>query len=402
MSKIMSFWKPWRKITRTALLGMLCLILVPAVCAGQKVTVRAKHKIPPPPPVDPSKLVWPLPPQIARIRYIQEAIGQRDVEGIKKKKAGWLERVAGVTVQNEELPRLKKPYGVAVDSKGLIYVADEAQQKVLVFDLEKKHLAFRGDKAPAHFQLAIGVAIDDKDRLFVSDSVLHQVTCFDAKGDFLSVFGSEKLLRPVGMAVDNDLRRLYVADIQGARLAIFDLDTYQFVRYINSQAPSKEEPHGFLGTPTNVAVDPDGLVYVVDTIPNRVEVFDTDGNYVRGFGEQGRRAGNFARPKGIAVDSDGHIYVADNEFNTFQVFTPEGQPLLAVGHFGPQPGEFMLLTGLVFDNQNRLVATDAGPIPRIEVFRYVTDAEAKLAEEKMAKGEGEKSGSKSEAMKAPQ
>jgi DNA-binding beta-propeller fold protein YncE len=374
--------KQGRKITRMIALGVLVLILAPAAWPAAKPQMRAKRKVTPLPPVDVTKLVWPLPPRVARISYVTQVIGERDLLGIKPKKAGWLERAAGVSVQDQERPRLKKPYGVAVDSKGLIYVADSGQHKVFVFDLEKKQLSYRGDGPPARFEVMIGLAIDDQDRLFVSDAKLHQITCFDAKGKFLAVFGESALLRPAGMAVDNELRRLYVTDVTGARLAIFDLDTFKFTRYINSQPPSKEEPHGLLGTPTNVAVNADGLVYVVDTIPNRVEVFDTDGNYVRGFGEQGNLPGSFARPKGIAIDSDGHVYVADSEFNNFQIFTPEGRPLMVVGNFGPQPGQFLLLTGLAFDKRNRLVVTDGGALPRVEVFHYTTDAEAQAAEGK--------------------
>ena len=387
-------WAKWnrkqsRKMKWTVLIGLGCLILMPAGWAqsGRDVRAHARRKPKPLPPVDVTRLVWPPPPEPARIAYLTQVMGERDLLGVKLKKPGWLERAAGITVQDEERPMLKRPYGVAVDSKGLIYVADSGQQKVFVFDLEKKKLTFRGDKPPAHLGLVIGVAIDDKDRLFVSDAQAHQITCFDVSGNMVAVFGGDKLDRPAGMAVDNDLRRLYVADVTGTRLAIFDLDTLKFARYINSQAPSKEEPHGILGTPTNVAVDPDGLVYVVDTIPNRVEVFDTDGNYVRGFGEEGNTAGKFARPKGIAIDSDGHVYVADDEFNNFQIFTPEGQVLMAVGYFGPQPGQFLLLTGLAFGKQNRLVATDGGPVPRIEVFRYITDAEVQAAKDKAPKNE---------------
>jgi DNA-binding beta-propeller fold protein YncE len=377
--------KQWRKITWIALLGVVCLILVPDGWARGKSQVRAKRKPKPIPEADAAKLMWPLPPRVARITYVTQVMGEKDLLGKKAKKAGWLERAAGVTVQDEERPRMKKPYGVAVDSKGLIYVADSLQRAVFVFDLDKKLLTFRGNQPPAHLELVVGLAIDDQDRLFVSDAKLHQITCFDPSGKFLAVFGEGDLLRPGGLAVDNDLRRLYVADVKGSRIAIFDLDTYKFTRYINSQPPTKEEPNGLLGTPTNVAVDPDGLVYVVDTIPNRIQVFDTDGNYVRGFGEQGNTPGKFARPKGIAIDSDGHVYVADNEFNNFQIFSPEGRVLMSVGSFGPQPGQFLLLTGLAFDKQNRLVATDAGPVPRIQVFRYTPDAEAEAAEAKVAK-----------------
>jgi DNA-binding beta-propeller fold protein YncE len=376
-----------KTITLLTMLGMLCVVLCSCVWAqSARPNVRAKKKAKPLPPVDVTKLVWPLPPRVARIRYITQVVGERDLVGIKEKKASWLEKAAGVAVQDQERPRLKKPYGVAVDSKGLIYVGDSAQHKVFVFDVEKKELTFRGDQAPAQFSVIIGLAIDEKDRLFVSDAFQHQITVFGPKGEFEAVFGEEKLIRPAGLAIDNELRRLYVADTKGARLAIFDLDTLKFIRYIESKEPTPEEPHGYLGTPTNIAVDPDGLIYVVDTIPNRVEVFDTEGNYVRGFGEQGTSAGTFARPKGIAIDSDGHVYVADSEFNKFQIFTPEGKPLMDVGSFGPLPGQFLLMTAMAFDKDNRLVVSDGGGLPRVEVFKYITDAEAEAAEAKKAGG----------------
>lgn len=377
--------KQWLRTGRHVVIAAMVLVFVTASWAGSTRDVRAKRKVKQAlPPVDITKLVWPSPPETTRIRYMQQVLGERDLVGAQVKKPGWLEKAAGVTVQNEELPALKKPYGVAVDSKGLIYVADSGQRKVFVFDVEKRKLTYRGDQPPARLELAIGLAIDDKDRLFVSDAKAHQITCFDVNGKVVAVFGQDRLNRPAGLAVDNDLRRLYVTDVTGSRLAIFDLDTLKFTHYINSSAPSADEPHGYLGTPTNVAVDPDGLVYVVDTIPNRVEVFDTDGNYLRGFGEQGNTAGKFARPKGIAIDADGHVYVGDDEFNNIQIFTSEGQVLMAVGTFGPQPGQFLLLTGLAFDKQNRLVVTDGGPIGRIQVFRYVTDAEAQSVEAKKA------------------
>jgi len=383
---IKSYWKQWRKITGTALIGMLCLILVTA--AGAQNVTRAHSKRKALPPVDASKLFWPLPPATPRIRFVAQYFGERDLLGEKLKKPGFLERAAGVAVTNAERPRLRKPYGVAVDSRGLIYTADEGLHRVFVFDLDKRQLTFRGDKRPAQIQLPVGVAIDDKDRLFVSDAVLHRITCFNANGSFASVFGEDNLTLPAGMAVDNDLRRLYVTDVKGSRLAVFDLDTFKFIRYFLAQKPSKEEPSGILATPTNVAVNPDGLIYVVDTILNRVELFDSEGNYLGGFGEQGNTPGKFARPKGIAIDSDGHVYVADDEFNNIQVFTATGHVLMAMGGFGVSPGQFGLLTALTFDSQrNRLIATDGGPYARFEVFRYITDAEVE-ASEKASRDQG--------------
>ena len=66
---------------------------------------------------------------------------------------------------------------------------------------------------------------------------------------------------------------------------------------------------------------------MTDTLNNRVEIFDADGNFISLFGKHGDGPGYFARPKGIAVDSDGHIWVADEMEDRLQVFNREGQLL---------------------------------------------------------------------------
>ena len=82
------------------------------------------------------------------------------------------------------------------------------------------------------------------------------------------------------------------------------------------------------------------------------------------------------------------MYVADNEFNNMQIFTPEGQILMAVGNFGPGPGSSSCSPAWLLISKIAWWRADGGPVPRIEVFRYVTDAEAKAAEEKMSKAGG--------------
>ena len=146
-------------------MGILCLL---SVAGAQGANVARKKR--PLPPVDVSKLVWPQPPQVVRIRYVTQLTGELDVRGEKAKKPGWLEKAAGVSLSQGELPTLRKPYGAAVDSKGRIYVADEAQHVVFVFDQENKKLTFLGDKPSAPLQLPMGVAVDDKDRVFVTDA----------------------------------------------------------------------------------------------------------------------------------------------------------------------------------------------------------------------------------------
>ena len=343
----------------------LVLLLSSAWAAGKKVA---------PKPVDITKLVWPPPPDKPRVRYISEYSGELDLIGKKQAKGGILERIAGVSVTPQERPRMIKPYGVAVDSKGRVYVTDTIKAVVFVFDLEHKTLEFRGNNAPANLELPVGLAVDEKDRLFVSDSKTHQITCFAPDGTFESAFGAADLKRPGGLAVDDSLHRLYVVDGGGKRIAVFDLDSLKLLRYMG-QVKSGGDITAGLDYPNSIAIDPDGLIYVTDAIMARVVVYDTEGNFVRAFGKRGDGAGMFGRPKGIAIDADGHVYVADALLNSMQIFSPEGRPLLNVGGNGMGPGQFMLMAGVAIDRKNRVIAVDQTPA-RIEIFHYITDEEA--------------------------
>jgi DNA-binding beta-propeller fold protein YncE len=337
----------------------LCLLVPASLLYGGKKKQKEEA-------VDTSNLVWPQPPQRRRIAYLAEITATDDVIGMPKRT--WMDRAAGAKPRARR-QALKSPYGVAVDSKHQIYVADAANHAVFVFNLEQKRVEYRGDRAPARLAVPIGLAIDDEDRLFVSDAALHQITCFRPDGEVVAVFGMDDLQRPAGLALDNRLHRLYVADAKADKLAIFDTATFRLLQQIGGPStPGKGEP-GKFSAPSNVAVGADGQVFVTDTWNQRVQVFDTTGKFVRAFGRHGLVPGDFVRPKGIAVDGEGHVYVADAEFNNFQILTPDGRPLLAVGDFGTGPGQFALIAGMAIDKSNRIYVTDQWR-GRLQIFQY--------------------------------
>lgn len=214
-------------------------------------------------------------------------------------------------------------------------------------------------------------ARDGEDRLFVSDAQFRSITCFSHTGEVIGRFGTESLGRPGGIAIDKKLGRLYVADAKECRIAVFDTKSFAFKGNFGAPSkPGKPENGSFL-SPTNVAVDRQGDIYIADTLNCRIQILNSSGKFLRSFGVQGDRPGEFIRPKGIAVDSEGHIYVADAEFNNFQIFSPSGQPLLAVGMLGSSPGEFALIAGLHVDSRDRIYTTEMY-VGRIQVFQYIS------------------------------
>ncbi len=331
--------------------------------------------------LDYSKIVWPNPPAITRIRYLNYFCCDKYVPKPAKGKSSWMDRMAGGQTEEQKqadkpLFALWTPYGVVVDSKGTLYVADGKVGAVFMFNTETKDLTMIKHGVQARFGDIIGLAIDDSDRLFVSDTKMHRILVFDKNHKVEGTIG-EGLIDPGGMVVDNENRFLYVADAALDQVLVYDADKLTLIRKIGTagKGHTLTEP-GQFSVPTNVALDADQNLYVSDTYNNRIEIFDADGSFIRAWGKNGDRPGTFARPKGIAIDVDGHVWVADAVQDRIQCFTPEGDLLIWMGGHGELPGQFRTPAGLFIDKSNRIFTTEQYP-GRVQMFRYIPDADAK-------------------------
>jgi DNA-binding beta-propeller fold protein YncE len=378
----------------TALAALICAL---AILFAGTVSLEAKDKkkrAPAAPPkknvleiLDYSKIVWPNPPAITRIKYLSYFSGEKRELKSTQQKSSWMDRLSGVAVgqaspTDKLFFQLVRPYGVGVDSKGSVYIADEKVLAVFIFNPVTGQVELIKNGQHARFKLITGLALDDADTLFVSDSALRHVLVFD-KQHKLQASISQGISSPAGLAVDNENRFLYVCDSELDQVLVYDSDPpYTLLRAIGKPSGKHDlTTPGDFSRPTNVAVDKDGNVYVSDTFNNRVEIFDADGTFIREFGKAGDGPGYFARPKGIAVDADGHVWVADAVQDRVQVFTPEGQLLIWMGGHGLLPGMFSTLGGLTIDRNNRVLTSEQYP-GRVQIFRYFTDAEAKAEKDR--------------------
>jgi DNA-binding beta-propeller fold protein YncE len=83
---------------------------------------------------------------------------------------------------------------------------------------------------------------------------------------------------------------------------------------------------GSFRQPTDVAWDSDGNIYITDGyINSRVAKYDKNGDWVKSFGEKGTGPGQFRLPHAIVVDRNNNIYVADRSNRRIQVFDTEGK-----------------------------------------------------------------------------
>ena len=117
---------------------------------------------------------------------------------------------------------------------------------------------------------------------------------------------------------------------------------------------------GMFNNPKGVAVNDRDEIAVVDELNHRVQVFDSNGTFLRSFGQKGQNAGEFSRPDGIAIDRNRKMFVADSENSRVQIFNWEGRHLGSFGSEGSLDSQLSVPWGLSFDRTGNVIVADAG------------------------------------------
>jgi DNA-binding beta-propeller fold protein YncE len=273
----------------------------------------------------------------------------------------------GRAITGARAQRLVRPSGIAVDGDWLL-VSDQELQGVHLIDLRTGKGRFFARGGDRYFVSPVGVAIVG-DRFIVADSGLGVVFVLDHRGRFVrSIEPADGFERPTGIAYDPRHEELYVIDTMANRVIVFDLEGNELRRF--GSAGSDIEQFNF---PTHVCVDSQGRVFVTDSLNFRVQVFNREGRYQFDIGRHGDASGHLGVPKGVAVDSQGHIYIVDSYFSTVQIFDDQGRFLLNFGDVGRRSGQFQVPTGMTITADDRVYVCDSYN-SRIQVFQYLQGA----------------------------
>jgi DNA-binding beta-propeller fold protein YncE len=310
-----------------------------------------------------------FPPAPEQPRFYWERALHNTGDVVPDDKDGALRRM--VTGERRMGEGIDKPYGVAARN-GKVYVGDTVGRFVMMYDLNAGKFARIGRDGPGALRMPFGLEVDARGNLYVVDGSTKRVQVFDPAGKHLRTLGEDiKWSRPVGIAIDDARKRLYIVDTGGVdseehKVRVLDMDTGKQLLEIGKRGDGPGE----FNLPRDAAVGADGKLYVVDGGNFRIQVFDATGKHLQTFGGVGRQTGQFSRPKEIAADKDGNLYVVDTAFGNFQIFDPQGQLLLAVGSRGNSdtPARFMLPAGIAVDVDGRVYMADQF-FRKVEVFR---------------------------------
>ena len=122
---------------------------------------------------------------------------------------------------------------------------------------------------------------------------------------------------------------------------------------------SKGSSVGMFQSPRGVAVNAKDEIAVTDAWNNRVQIFSSDGNYLRHFGRQGNKKGELNNARGIAFHKNGNIFVVDNDNARIQIFNGEGECISSFGGKGSLDSQFSNPLGLSVDSDGNIIVADA-------------------------------------------
>ena len=116
---------------------------------------------------------------------------------------------------------------------------------------------------------------------------------------------------------------------------------------------------GMFDGPWGVTVNERNEIAVTEKLNGRVQIFSSDGTYLRSFGSKGDQEGEFDYPTGIAYLDNGNIVVADSGNNRLQIFTGKGEYLTQIGGEGSVDHQFDFPWGISVDSDGNIIVADS-------------------------------------------
>ncbi len=166
--------------------------------------------------------------------------------------------------------------------------------------------------------------------------------------------------RPSGIAVRSGM--VYVAEPSAKAITVFDMPRRKLFRF------GLREPNN-LKHPQAIAVDREGLVYVLDTALQKIMIFDQIGLFLHAIDLKD----GFTHPVAVAVNPDGKtIYVVDrgdlgNNDHKIVAYSPSGKELFRIGPRGEADGKLNIPLAATVAGNNTLLVADSGNF-RVQAF----------------------------------
>ena len=261
---------------------------------------------------------------------------------------------------------VKEPWGVAVNQRGEIIVAEKGKHCISIFSPtgEKTQSFGSQGSGQGQFNKLYRVAVDDDGDILVADTYNHRIQKVTINGQFITAVGKKgnqplEFLYPVAIVLHPKSKKLYILDNNNHRIQILNPDLT-----FSSSFGNQGYGNGQFNYPQDLACDSTGNVYVIDS---GIKVFTAEGEFLRKFGKEGSGNGELRGPTGISINNKDVVYVAEQGNNRVSVFTCEGKFLTSFGTCGRGPGQFRYPYGIAVD-KNEVVYVSDKDNNRLQLF----------------------------------
>lgn len=170
-----------------------------------------------------------------------------------------------------------------------------------------------------------GIAVDRQDQVWIFTRTNPPVQVFSAEGRFVRAWGQGIVSNAHHLKIDRE-GNVWLSDV-GWHIVRKCTPEGKVLLTIGTLGQKGEGPN-LLNLPTDMAVAPNGDIFITDGYGNnRVAQFNREGKFIRSWGTLGTGPEQFSIPHAIALDSRGRLYVADRNNVRVQVYSQRGRLL---------------------------------------------------------------------------
>ncbi|CAF1073124.1 unnamed protein product [Adineta steineri] len=274
--------------------------------------------------------------------------------------------VAGGNGEGQELNQLNSSYGIFIDEKKNIFIADCYNHRMVEWKYISKEgetIAGRNGEANLMDQLNFptDVIVDQQNHsIIIADQGNRRVIQWLNQNQQILIDNIDCF----GLAIDK-YGSLYVSDWKKNAVRRWKTGEYNNEGIVVAGGNIKGNQLNQLNHPTFIFVDKDQSVYVSDQNNNRVVKWRKDakeGTVVVEGNDDGSDLDQLFYPQGVIVDDLGQIYVADSMNDRVMRWCEgkeEGEIVVGGNGEGNQPNQLNYPTGLSFDDEGNLYVTDS-------------------------------------------